>query len=666
MRVFGLAILVGCQPRALPPPDVCHDQPTGPGEVFVGPVDCTDMRIAGGEGRNADYWMANSLFRAILRHPQDAQTVLRIGGGTVVDAAPWGSDDRLHEVIPIVGGGGLELETFEVEAEAIRMAGTVVDLPDRPADEPGAWREVSWRIEPDSPWLHLEGADGLWIHGAGGVSILAGQWVYSDTVYGHDGEVLEDLGGAMRVQGATGLLVAPRNDAWGHLGGDRTLSGVALGASDVEVFRAGELVARVPVDPEGHFDAVVPSGSDRCRAIAPGSAPSPEMDVGEALELALGSTGAIGLTQTPAIPLAVSWTDNHGRSGWRLLDPEGGVLDVGAGVYDLTLSAGPAWVARTLHVEVQPGATVQLGARLDASFDPGQRILAATSWPSDRSRTWRGSNTTAAQRAVGQGVGYLVLTPEDEVDQIADDALGFPNIPVQPGSKTTGPGWSLSSWTWSSNSKRSAHGAVDRAGRTAAETLAAAKGGPVTDRLAVVDLAALEKLGPPFSTDPAPDLVLLGHPGANGPIDSDWQPWFAWLDAGGLLTPVGPRTWVDVVDPSLYGWVDVEAGLISGHAVATTGALLTLDIEGFTPGDVVPEDDRQPGWTVDVAVYGGEDLDQLALIGAGGALIRSWPAQTAVEEFLLLEGERWVAAMAWSTASDHFAVTGPVWVNPPQ
>jgi hypothetical protein len=39
---------------------------------------------------------------------------------------------------------------------------------------------------------------------------------------------------------------------------------------------------------------------------------------------------------------------------------------------------------------------------------------------------------------------------------------------------------------------------------------------------------------------------------------------------------------------------------------------------------------------------------------------------TEVDAFLLLEDEHWVVAMAWSTQTDDFAVTGPVWVRPPQ
>jgi hypothetical protein len=664
MRIVPWVLLWGCQPRVFPEPELCNDQPPAPGEVYVGPVDCTDMRIPGGEGRNADYWMANHAFRAILRHPQDAQTVLRVGGGTVVDAAPWGSDDQLHEAIPIVSGGWLALESFEVGDDEIRMGGTVVALPDQPADDPGAWREVTWRIEPDSPWLHLEGADGLWIHGEGGASLLDGQWVYDALVYGHDGEVAEDLGGAIRVTEPTGLLVAPRSEAWSHLGG-APLSGVAPGATDIEVFRDGQRVARLPVDEEGVFDGDAPPGSDVCRAIAPGSAPSPTAAVGTDLTLDLGGTGSLVLTQHPPQPVAVSWSDADGRTGWRLLSAEGGQLDFGAGVYDLNISAGPTWRARDLRVEIPGGTTVALGVQLDALYDPGNRVLAATTWPSDRSRTWRGSNTASAQRAAGEGIGYLVFTPEDDISSADSNALGFPAIPVRNGSLTTGDGWSLATWTWSSNSKRSAHGAIDPSGLDAAQGLAAASGGPVVDRLGVVDLPALGQMGAPHLVNPHPDLVRLDHPGATGPTDSPWQPWFDWLDAGGLLAPVGPRTWVDVVDRNLYGAVDVEAGLIRGETVATTGSLVTLDIGGFGPGHVVSEDDRQPGWEVHIAVLGDAPLDQLALVGAGGSILRSWTDETEVDDFLLMEDEHWVLAMAWSTQTDDFAVTGPVWVRPP-
>ncbi len=665
MRLFALALLGGCQPNAQSRPDICHDQAPEQGDVYVGEIDCGTMRIDGGDGRNADYWMANTVFRAILRNPQDAQTLLGIGGGTVVDAAPWGSNDRLHEIVPLVDGGWLDIVDFEVDGNRIRMAGTVVSLPDRVADALGEWREVAWRIEPDSPWLHMEGADGLWIHGAGGGSILDGQWVAGDIVYGHDGELLEDLGGAIRIQGATGLLISKREDAWNALGGSDTLEGTAVGAGDIEVFREGRMVARLPVDADDHFESTVPTGADSCRAVAPGRAPSETGPIGSGLDLVLGGAGSIAVTQTPAQTVAASWTDNHGRGGWRLIGPEGATLAVGAGVYELTLSGGPTLEPRTTRVEVHENETVDLGARLDQRFDPGDRVLAAMSWHGDRSYTWRGTSSGAAQRAVGQGIGYLVFTPENEVADADDGVGGFPTIPTRNGSKTTGPNWNLWTWTWAGNSKRSAHGAIDITGLTPAEALSAAMGGPLKKRLSVVDLRVLDELGAPYSADPAPTFVALEHPGTNGPIDSEWAPWFTWLDAGMLLNPVGPRTWVDVIDRDLYGWVDVEAGLIPGHVVASTGALLTLDIDGYVPGDVVSDDDRQPGWTVAVELLGAEDLDQLALIGQGGTVIRSWPGATDAEEFLLLDDYRWVAAMAWSTTTDDFAVTGPVWINAP-
>jgi len=665
MRLLALAFLFGCQPSTLPPLDICHSEATAAGEVYVGEVDCADMRIVGGEGRNADYWMANSLFRVIIRHPQDAQTVLRVGGGTVVDGAPWGSNDRLHEIIPIVDGGWLDLEELEVDGDRIRMAGPIVPLPGLTSAALGEWREIAWRIEPDTPWLHVEGADGLWIHGAGGGSILDGQWVYGDTVYGHDGEMADDLGGAILIDGSSKLLISSRADAWNALGGSERVEGVAEGAADVEIFRQGSLVARIPVALDGSFSSTVPAGSDSCRATLSGFAPSALAEIGEGLDLVLGAAGSIAIAHTAGRQVAASWSDSHGRGGWRLLDPDGGTLDMGAGIYDLTLSAGPTFEPAVTRVEVSADQTVDIGMQLDIKFDPGNRVLADTSWHGDRSRTWRGTDTSAAQRAAGAGIGYIVITPEDEVGKVQDNVNGFPTIPTRNGSLILGPDWQMSTWTWSGNSKRAAHGAIDISGLDVGDALSAAKGGISTNRLAVVDLSLLSQLGTPFSVDPPPEFIALEHPGINGPIDSDWESWFTWLDAGMLLNPVGPRTWVDVIDRDLYGWVDVEAGLIPGHVVATTGALLTLDVEGYRPGDVVSVDDRQPGWTVGLELLGAEDIDQLALIGSGGAIIRSWSGATRADEFLLLDDHRWVVAMAWSTTTDDFAATGPVWINPP-
>ena len=75
---------IACQPHAFESAAVCNSERLPPGEVFVGEITCTAMRVTSGEGRAADYWMANSLFRALIRHPQDSQTAVGVGGGTVV------------------------------------------------------------------------------------------------------------------------------------------------------------------------------------------------------------------------------------------------------------------------------------------------------------------------------------------------------------------------------------------------------------------------------------------------------------------------------------------------------------------------------------------------------------------------------------------------------
>lgn len=671
--------LVGCQPLAIPTDSACDAEP--PVTVRITTHLCDEQQILGGEGRRVDVQLANGLFSAILRHPQDALTLAGVGGGTLIDAAPWGKRDRLHEVAPLVGGGWLDVKEWSLDPDGITLAGPVVSLPDQPATDEGAWREARWRIEPDSPWLHVEGADGLWLHPAGGADLLDGQVVAGDVVYGHDGVVAQDLGGALRIDGATRLLVAPLTEAWGWLAEDPVpIRGVAKHASAVLLRRDGRVVGRIPVAQTGAFSAVVDRSVEGLQAIGPARAPSPVVAPGEDVHLELG--GEARVTVRPSFDgrprtLAVQWVSSDGRAGRSTLPLDGGELGLGEGVFDLTFSAGPAWRSTETRVELRPGDHTELGVRMRPSFDPGDRVLATLSWRSDRSRTWRGSDGSAAWQASGEGFDYAVFSPEDEVSSVNSAASGFPSLVARGGSMFTDRdgAWRIVSWPWSASSAENAHGVPNVAGVGPEDALGLAWGGPARNRFTVVDQAWLEAVGLPHEVAPRPTHVRLGSPGTAG---QDWWRWFDWLDAGALLIPVGPYNWVEVEDPDLYGAVDVERGLLFGHlSASTTGALLTLSVGPHGPGDVV-QPEALPGFPsaeppgshviphryrrVELALH-GEPLDHLAIVGEGGAV---WAQTDATRWAGRVELDtRWIVGLAWSDEGDDWAVTGPVWIDPP-
>jgi hypothetical protein len=157
-----ILLSAACQP-VFTRSEVACERPAA-GEIYVGPS-CDAMIPANGEGRSADTAIANAWFRAIIRHPMASLTRPGVGGGTVVDIAPWDAADPVQEIIPIVGGGALDVDGFELEDDGVRAEGTIVPLPDAPSE--AGRGEFRWVIEADQPILQVEGADGLWIHPRG-------------------------------------------------------------------------------------------------------------------------------------------------------------------------------------------------------------------------------------------------------------------------------------------------------------------------------------------------------------------------------------------------------------------------------------------------------------------------------------------------------------------
>jgi len=628
------------------------------------------MTLSRGEGKVGDLWLANALFRAVLRHPASSQTLVGIGGGTVVDAAPWGVADRLHEVAPLVQGGGLRVTDYALFEDGIQLVGTVTALPDRPIAHEGAAAEVFWRIAPDAPYLTLEGADGLWMHGSGEHSLTDGWLWYDEVVYGHDG-VSEDLGGAIRVEDATRLVIGSAHQVMALRAGD---DGVAIDgrtddASQLALYRGLTRVGRLPVEAGEDFQAVLPREIDGLRAEAPGHAPGPLVSPGTGLSVSAGATGAVelrpGWLGRPR-PLKVAYEAADGRAGHRLLPSDGAVIDLGAGAYDLWVSAGPAWESQALHVEIPPDQTVYLGVELAPRFDPGHHVLALTDWPSDRSRTWRGSDYRAVWEAWASGSDWVALTPEDEIAAATGGALGFPPIPHRNGSMTLDRdgAWAIRTWEWKDTPSRSGHGAVDLVGLDANDALAAAIGGPARDHHSTVEIGWLQAATSPWAVDPIPEGVHLVPPGLAGPAAA-WGPWFDWLDAGRALAPMGPAVWVEVTDPDVLGAEDVEQQLTAGRTIGTTGPLLLLQFAGNLPGDQVAESLVGLQGFTEITLLGGRDLDHLALIGSGGQILAEWtPTGDTFAVTSVVQPGRWVLAAAWDDLGTSFAVTAPVWIDP--
>jgi hypothetical protein len=649
--------------------------------VVVGPVECADQRLTGGAGQNRDLWLANSRLRAVLRNPTASLSLAGVGGGTLIDAAPWGRPDELLELAPLVDGGWLLVDDLTWDDDGVVLAGAVRGLPYAPSPAEGERRSVAWRLAPDDPWLRLEGATGLWLHADDDLELMDGWLVGERVVYGHDGVVRADLGGAILIDGATGLLVASTDDAWSERPGPhRPLAGTSVGGAELRLYRGAEVVGRVPVT-DGAFSATIPADVDAVRAFAPGRAPSPPSPPGEGLTLPPGAAGsvqlALGWEGLPR-PVSVAWVARDGRQGEALLPPIGGRLALGAGSYTLTLDAGPAWAPRRLDLDVPPDASLQVAAKLTARFDPGPRILADLRWPGHGARTVRDSPNDAVRAAIRAGLSYVVVVGDDAVAGAGAWVDDAPWILFDTAARlSSDAGWTITAWPWARNADRAGWGAPAVRRLSARDALGVAWGGVSTNRALAVDEAWLRAADAvPWDTDPRPTHLILDAPGL--PPFTAWQPWFDWLDAGRFLLPSGPSHWLDVEDPVAWGGAELGRAVHLGRYCTGTGALLTIDVGGAGPGDVIPRPepsadtaaDTDPAPVLPTAQLtlhtAGRDLDRLGIYVGGVGLVAEWEITeptTTVE--LPVDVPLWAVGVAWSNVPGDWVVTAPVWISPP-
>ena len=356
--------------------------------------------------------------------------------------------------------------------------------------------------------------------------------------------------------------------------------------------------------------------------------------------------------------------------------PDGADLPLGPGVHELQVEAGPAWRPRSLRVELEPGAEAELGVTLEPAFDARDHVRIGFSLPADRARDFRGTDGDALRRAAGAGFGHAVFATDDDLL----DVQPAPGEPVPPrltyesGLRYAGDGWSVSSWPWTA-SRRSLHGGIPVLGLGPQDAAAALEG--AESRALRVDVGWLEAVSgtPVFALDPVPEFVALGPPGDDL---AGWRPWFTWLDTRRALIPTGPTTWVPVADGARYGASDVLVPLFRGDVTASTGARLTLRVDGRGPGEVVGPGDatgdtgvvqEDAPRNVVLTLRAAAPYDRVTLVGTGGVVLARAEVtdpHEAVVRWQLPLPEGWVVGLA-SRRDDPepWAVTGPVWIGPP-
>lgn len=636
-------LLTACQPSPSAPWSAdCPGRPEA-GDVVIAPVSCEDQLLSGGEGTGADLWVATAWYRAILRHPDSSMTLAGLGGGTLVDGAAWGSHDGLHEVVPLVDGGWLTSVEIEVEADSVVVRGELASAPGlAPVTAPGEVREVRYVPDPDSPWLEIEGADGLWVHARGRYEVLGGRLVSTRRTYDPDGSGLLDLGGAV-VSDGSALFLGDSAAAMEWLGTVH-VSGSAPDATSLLLLEGDTPVGRVRLDTPD-FSTRVPASVTALRAEAPGHAASATSPPGEDLELVLGGAGDVELqlawSGRPR-PVLATWKHADGRGGSQVLGATGGALSTGAGDVTVTLSAGPE-VHTTLTAEA-PGV---LRALLHVRGERSGWSRVVLGAPVDRSLDYRGTDEDALALQVGAGAQLAVLAPAGDVAPAVESDLP---VRTRPGARLELDQGSILAWPWDASARLGAHGAPRPQGLTVEEGLAIAWGGPARQRFTALDLAALEAIpSPPWRVWPPPDYVRLDHPESHS-----WAPWFAWLDAGIDLVPVGPAALVDA--PPGVAAAQLEDALRRGAACATSGH----------PGAAVAAWPWFDGHALLQLDAWGAGVDRAALLGPGGGELATWEIDRLPwSDTVVVPEASWWVLVVWEEGGEGWAATRPLWWNAP-
>lgn len=382
---------------------------------------------------------------------------------------------------------------------------------------------------------------------------------------------------------------------------------------------------------------------------------------GDAVDAAGEGTGAVLLRvaddQGRDLP-ATLWWDG---AAWPL-PAGGGRVELGEGTGAAVVSAGPTYERQDLG-EITVSGTVEIDVVLRRAITADALLfeLGRPSWPD---RSWRDRPEDRLIAAAAAGVGYSVLVADEEV--ATSSAAPQTAMLHQGGSRiTTDDGGVLLAWPWTADARFAAHGAVDPAGLSPLDALAAAVYGDA--RIVAVDAAWVRSAPAPLLWDPQPRAMALAS------LD-DLDDWTDVLDAGLLVAPLGPLAWLEGV-PADGSVVDADAAMLEGRVVAGNGPYIDLRVDGSGPGSLVT---RQPLLAVRVRVEAPDwmPLTEARLVTTGGRELARWPLEdrgpVRLDRTVLVAPGDWIiATVAGDEAAPPlleapaWAVTAPVWITPP-
>ena len=661
--------LVGCQPGPPPEPDGlgCGERPTS---VVVRLVLCGDDVPPGGDGVVGDYLIAGPDLRVVVRNEQSALTTIGVAGGTVIDAAAWGERDYVHELIPLVDDGWLRDVDVELLDDGIAVQGVPAPLLELPGGAAGGPRmTITWRLDGDR--VTAEGADALLVRADHALQPPAGESELIDAAIAVDGlldvpSLVVAAGDSVSVTTAQGAI-----SLWNPQGS--RVSGVAPGADRLWLTGdTGTLQYEVAVR-DGGFDLRVGPDVTRVQAVGPGRAPSPRVPVASGLDLALGATGEVEVLPSfggREHPVRVAWRElddppDHLRH--TVLPPRGGVLPTGPGRVFVFVSDADR--TSTVHeVMVPDGGSATLEPDLAGLLSP--RVDVAWAANGNHADAFVPlTDTRRLESLAAAGVRWAALVGDNRVGTVPDDLPAHLPHAITGARLELRDGGELVVWPLRANVRRGGRGAPNVADLPLADAIAAAG---ADRRQVLVELEMLDRLGTPGLVTPRPTHVALAAPGSDGPVDGRWAPLWRWYDAGVPIVPVGDRVLVDVPDPLRASATELQAALVRGRVMASSGADVWLTVGDAGPGEILGElgdgviIPTQPMARPDLP---GEWREQVrAGLVVDGQLHRQWRAVDPIGAVALPVDARWVSLVVWvpgGAADAPWAVTMPVWLRPP-
>ncbi len=653
--------LAGCQAsrsgEGLGSMEVCEPLELAEGEVRVKRVACSDEVPYTGEGRIGDYLLQNARASAIIRSPFEALTLLDMPGGTLVDFITLDKYDVTFEAVPLIDGGWMAPETVETGVDDggawVRLTGTTLPLYFLGGSE-GEPAEITWRLAPDSDVLEIEGSTDLYFHGRSNTDRVADHLARWDVRTQPLGTLVEDLGGALIYEDVSGILSAHADDTYAALWPDGVRVSGTCDGERVQVWAGDEVVAWLEPD----FDTRVPPEADALVCVGQGFADGAPTAPGEGLELVVGEETWLFVRVADhlheEIPAVVRWSgDTAGEwAGEQAVPPGGGPVWLQPGDYTLTVDYGPRtdpWIGEVSVAAGENRVDVILPRRIDTAGWIAHGLFREI-WPSRYSRRYSDRDLALA---AGEGLTYVVQVAPDEVaapyTDDDDDRWLANAIRYQGGSladtDTAGRVWS---WSWSTNSKWSGHGAIQWGGLSAEDVLALASDGLEPYRYNAVDAAWLAAAGPPHRWDPAPMLVYLD-------AAEQIPAYLEVLEAGVYPGVVGPVTWTRAETDALPSESACERGLVTGASSASSGPLLSLEVgvpiwldRWVYPLTVSLQSEAEAALTSLELYVDGEVVQAWELPGRGGRL---------ADQTVNHPGERWAIAVA---RGEGWAVSAPV------